>query len=47
MCLGAASNPDFFTAVNGVKYGAILSPALFSVYKDDVLRVLCDAGFGC
>jgi hypothetical protein len=40
---------DFFlTAVNGVKQvNTVLSPALFCMYIDDLLELLCDIDFGC
>jgi arginine exporter protein ArgO len=42
---GVRSN--YFSAVNGVKQGAVLSPVLFCVYIDDLLALLSRAGFGC
>lgn len=36
----------FLTAVNRVEHGAVLSPALFCVHTHDLLKLLCDAGFG-
>jgi hypothetical protein len=42
---GVSSN--FFTAVNGVKQGAVLSPVLFCIYIDELLTLLSQAGVGC
>jgi hypothetical protein len=42
---GAVS--DYFSAVNGVKQGAVLSPVLFCIYVDDLLLLLSKAGVGC
>jgi len=36
-----------FTALNGVKQGAIISPVLFCVYLDTLLIELQKAGLGC
>ena len=36
-----------FTACNGVKQGAILSPILFSVYMDGLFEKLEKSGVGC
>ena len=36
-----------FTASNGVKQGAILSPILFSVYMDELFERLEKSGVGC
>ena len=38
---------DYFSVVNGLKQGAVLSPVLFCVYIDDLLTLLSKAGFGC
>ena len=38
---------DYFSAVNGVKQGAVLSPVLFCVYIDGLLLQLSKAGVGC
>jgi hypothetical protein len=38
---------DYFSAVNGVKQGAVLSPVLFCVYLDNLLIALSKAGVGC
>jgi len=42
---GAMTN--YFTAPNGVKQGAMLSPILYCVYVDDLLLILFKAGVGC
>ena len=36
-----------FTACNGVKQGAILSPNLFSIYMDGLFEQLEKSGVGC
>ena len=38
---------DYFSVVNGVKQGAVLSPVRFCVYLDNLLITLFRAGFGC
>jgi len=38
---------DYFTALNGVKQGTVLSPILYCVYVDDLLLILSKAGVGC
>jgi hypothetical protein len=38
---------DYFSAVNGVKQGAVLSPVLFCVYIDNLLTELSRSGVGC
>ena len=37
----------FFTISNGVRQGGILSPKLFSVYMDDLSKLLINSGIGC
>ena len=37
----------FFTISNGVRQGGILSPKLFSVYMDDLSKMLIKSGIGC
>ena len=41
------NSSDWFTVSNGVKQGAVLSPTLFSVYMDNLLCKITDAGLGC
>jgi len=38
---------DYFSAVNGVKQGEVLSPVLYCVYIDDLLLALSNSGVGC
>jgi len=38
---------DYFTALNGVKQGAVLSPILYCVYVDDLLLILSKTVVGC
>jgi len=38
---------DYFTALNGVKQGAVLTPILYCAYVDDLLLILSKAGVGC
>jgi len=38
---------SYFTAVNGVKQGGVLSPVLFCLYIDDLLLSLSRSGVGC
>lgn len=38
---------DLFPIVNGTRQGSVLSPALFSVYMDEILASLRDLGVGC
>ena len=36
-----------FNITNGVRQGAVLSPALFNIYIDEVFSELSNSGFGC
>ena len=38
---------DYFSAVNGVKQGGVLSPVLYCVYIDDLLLALSKSSVGC
>jgi len=38
---------DYFSAVNGVKQGGVLSPVLYCVYIDDLLLALSNSSVGC
>jgi len=38
---------QWFNIKNGVKQGGVLSPVLFCVYLDGLLRALKSAGYGC
>ena len=38
---------EFFTVMNGVKQGGVLSPVLFAVYADGLLLRLRESGIGC
>ena len=37
----------FFTITNSVQQGGILLPKLFSIYMDDLSKMLSDSGMGC
>ena len=43
----ANSVSDIFQATNGVKQGGVLSPVLFTIYMDCLLKELRDSGVGC
>jgi len=45
--LWAGLTSDYFTALNGVKQGGVISPILFCIYIDDLLIRLKESGFGC
>ena len=36
-----------FSVSNGVRQGPVTSPILFSVYIDDLFKILRQSGFGC
>ena len=38
---------DRFTILNGTRQGSVLSPALFSIYMDEILEKLRNLGVGC
>ena len=42
-----SSRSDMFSILNGTRQGSVLSPALFSVYMDDLLLELRALGVGC
>ena len=41
------SYSDVFNISNGVKQGGVLSPTLFCIYMDNLLKNLGESGFGC
>ena len=41
------SRPSLCTIFSGVRQGGILSPKLFSVYIDDLSKLLINSGIGC
>ena len=38
---------DYFSVLNGVKQGGVISPVLFCIYLDDLLLRLAASGVGC
>ncbi len=47
MCFWAGLASNYFSACNGVKQGAVISPVLFCIYTDDLLLRLSLSGVGC
>jgi hypothetical protein len=45
--LWAGLTSDYFSTLNGVKQGAVVSPILFCIYIDDLLLRLKMSGVGC
>ena len=45
--LWGKTGSSVFTISNGVRQGGILSPKLFSVYLDDLSKLLISSGIGC
>lgn len=45
--LWAGLASDYFTVRNGVKQGGVISPILFCIYIDDLLKRLALSGVGC
>lgn len=45
--LWAGLYSDYFSALNGVKQGGVISPILFCIYLDDLLVRLATSGVGC
>ena len=43
----AGKRSDTFSITNGTRQGSVLSPLLFSIYLDDLLRALRKLGLGC
>ena len=41
------TNSSSFPLLNGVKQGGVLSPVLFTIYIDGLLKRLKESGFGC
>ncbi len=38
---------DFFKCINGVRQGGVVSPLMFTVYVDELIKELQSAGIGC
>jgi len=45
--LWAGLTSDYFTVLNGVKQGGVISPILYCIYTDDLLIRLSLSGVGC
>jgi len=43
----AGISSTYFQALNGVKQGGVVSPVLFCIYIDDLLKRLSASGVGC
>ena len=46
-CFWRDAYSDYFNVVSGTKQGGVLSPRLFSMYMDDLVRRLKKSGIGC
>ena len=38
---------DYFHVLSGTKQGGVLSPKIFVVYMDDLIKILQKRGIGC
>ena len=47
MCKWGNSRSESFDVPSGMKQGGILSPELFAIYVDDLIKLLRSEGIGC
>ncbi len=38
---------DYFKCINGARHGGVVSPLMFTVYMDELIKELQSAGIGC